>query len=101
MTPHPKDAKAGDEDYQAQIRVDTAMILIVDPCQLPVPPDHLAQLVRERKAALVAVQMDGWYTATIDTEAVGLVVDVDPESSDLVRPGEAFEMLSMLQGPET
>ena len=88
-----------EEQYQSPIRVDTAMFLIVDPCQLDVPPDQLAQLVREQKATLVTVDMDDTYHAVIDVEADGLVIDVDPESAHLVRPGEAYDLLVSLSPP--
>src|SRR4051812_791602 len=85
-----------DQNYQSPVRVDTAMILIVDPCRLSMPPDELAQLVREGHATLVTVDMDGTYSAVLDRAAEGLVLDVDPESSYLARPGEAADLLAIL-----
>lgn len=41
-----------DEDYEAPIRVDTAMILMVDPCQLKESGSELAALIESGKAAL-------------------------------------------------
>lgn len=85
-----------DDDYEAPIRVDTAMILMVDPCQLSQSPDELAALVAEGKAALVQLDMDGWYNAVLDEESVGLVINIDPATSSLVRPEDATAALEGL-----
>jgi len=93
-------AYASDKDYIGSFRVDTAMFLIADPCRLRIPPEELAQLVRDGHAALVAVDSDGDYYAAISHEADGLVVDVDPDGAAVIRPGEAFGLLEPLGPPD-
>jgi hypothetical protein len=57
-----------DPAHDPAVRVNTATLLIVDPCELAHEYSFLARLVEDGRAVLVALNADGQYPVVVNEE---------------------------------
>ncbi len=83
-------------DHPPFVVVDTARLLVVDPCRLA--PQLVRDLVADRLALLVETNSDGPYVVTVDEDGSAFWVAGPGDAMTITPPAEAQHIVGVDSG---